>query len=62
MSGNRHTIRNLEPELLIEAKVHVLQTGRRSLGELVSDAIELLIEHETRDDELDSIGGQSSAA
>ncbi|WP_299632085.1 hypothetical protein [uncultured Roseobacter sp.] len=62
MSGNRHTIRNLDPELLVEAKVHVLQTGRRSLGELVSDAIELLIEHETREDELDHVCGQSSAA
>ncbi|GFE64926.1 hypothetical protein [Litoreibacter roseus] len=62
MSGNRHTIRNLDPELLVEAKVHVLQTGRRSLGELISDAIELLIEHETRDDELDHVCGQSSAA
>jgi hypothetical protein len=50
MSGTRNTIRNLDPDLVTEAKVHVLQTGRRSLGELVTDAIELLIDHETSDD------------
>ena len=51
MSENRHTIRNLDRELVIEARVHALQTGRRGLGELVSDAIELLIAHETEDEE-----------
>ena len=50
MSGTRNTIRNLDPDLVVEAKVHVLQTGRRTLGELVTDAIELLIDHETRED------------
>jgi hypothetical protein len=50
MSGTRNTIRNLDPDLVTEAKVHVLQTGRRSLGELVTDAIELLIDQETSDD------------
>lgn len=50
MSGTRNTIRNLDPDLVTEAKVHVLQTGRRTLGELVTDAIELLIDHETSDD------------
>jgi len=54
MSGTRNTIRNLDPELVVEAKVHVLQTGRRSLGELVTDAIELLIHHETREDAQDA--------
>ncbi len=54
MLGTRNTIRNLDPELVVEAKVHVLQTGRRSLGELVTDAIELLIDHETREDAQDA--------
>lgn len=54
MSENRHTIRNLDHDLMVEAKVHVLQTGRRTLGELVSDAIELLIEHENREDASDN--------
>lgn len=51
MQNNRHTIRNLDRELIIEARIHVLQTGRRSLGELISDAIELLIENETADED-----------
>lgn len=50
MTGTRNTIRNLDPDLVTEAKIHVLQTGRRTLGELVSDAIELLIEQETSDE------------
>ncbi|QTN35037.1 hypothetical protein [Cognatishimia activa] len=50
MSGTRNTIRNLDPELVTDAKIHALQTGRRTLGELVSDAIEMLIEQETRDE------------
>ncbi|MCH2249291.1 MAG: hypothetical protein MK042_05785 [Cognatishimia sp.] len=50
MSGTRNTIRNLDPELVIDAKIHALQTGRRTLGELVSDAIEMLIEQETPSD------------
>jgi plasmid stability protein len=50
MSENRHTIRNLDRELVIEARVHALQTGRSTLGELVTDAIELLIEQETVDE------------
>ncbi len=51
MQENRHTIRNLDRDLIVDARIHVLQTGRRSLGELVSDAIHLLIEQETLDEE-----------
>lgn len=49
MSENRHTIRNLDRDLIIEARIHALQTGRCTLGELVTDAIELLIKYETTD-------------
>ena len=62
MSKNRHTIRNIDHDLMIEAKVHVLQTGRRTLGELVSDAIELLIYHETREVDQDTAEGLPSLA
>lgn len=54
MSENRHTIRNLDRNLVMEARVHALQTGRRTLGELVTDAIELLIEQETLDENDDT--------
>ena len=62
MSGTRNTIRNLNPDLVTEAKVHVLQTGRSTLGELVTDAIELLIDHETREDAYDASDGRSALA
>ena len=52
MSENRQTIRNLDRDLVVNARIHALQTGRRTLGELVSDAIELLIDHETHDEQL----------
>jgi len=51
MSENRHTIRNLDPELITQARIHVLQTGRATLGELVSDAVTMLIEYETQEDD-----------
>lgn len=51
MQENRHTIRNLDRDLIVDARIHVLQTGRRSLGELVTDAIQLLILEETLDEE-----------
>lgn len=51
MQENRHTIRNLDRDLIIDARIHVLQSGRRSLGELVTDAIQLLILEETLDEE-----------
>lgn len=51
MQENRHTIRNIDRDLIIDARIHALQTGRCSLGELVSDAIQLLIEQETIEEE-----------
>lgn len=51
MQENRHTIRNLDRDLIIDARIHVLQSGRRSLGELVTDAIQLLLLEETLDEE-----------
>lgn len=51
MSENRHTIRNLDPELITQARIHVLQTGRATLGELVSEAVAMLIEYETQEDD-----------
>lgn len=60
MSGTRNTIRNLDPDLVTEAKVHVLLSGRLTLGELVTDAIELLIDHEAREDAQDACGDRSA--
>ncbi|MEM7005151.1 MAG: hypothetical protein AAF498_04670 [Pseudomonadota bacterium] len=51
MQETRHTIRNLDPDLMIEAKIHVLQTGRRTLGDLINEAIAALIDRETQDEE-----------
>ena len=50
MQKTRHTIRNLSRDLIVDARIHALQTGRHSLGELVTDAIELLIDQETIDE------------
>jgi len=52
----------VDPDLVTEAKVHVLQTGRRTLGELVTDAIELLIDHETREDPQDASDDRTALA
>ncbi len=46
MQATRHTFRNIPKDLVLEAKIHALQT-ERTLGELVSDAIEQLIAEET---------------
>lgn len=51
MSENRHTIRNLDPELITQARIHVLQTGRVNLGELFNEAVAMLIEYETQEGE-----------
>ena len=46
MHTTRHTFRNIPKNLILEAKIHALQT-ERTLGQLVSDALEFLIEEET---------------
>lgn len=46
MQATRHTFRNIPKDLILEAKIHALQT-ERTLGELVSDALEFLIAEET---------------
>lgn len=46
MQHTRHTFRNIPSGVILEAKIHALQTDR-TLGQLVSDALEYLIEEET---------------
>ena len=38
MSDTRKTIRNIDPEVLLDARVYALQT-ERTLGELVSESL-----------------------
>ena len=38
MEHTRNTIRHLEPDLLIEARILALQTGQR-LGDVINDAL-----------------------
>ncbi|MCG7492948.1 hypothetical protein MHM86_05280 [Thalassobius sp. Cn5-15] len=45
MSSTRHTFRNIPDELILEAKIHALQTGR-TLSQLVQDALEYLMSEE----------------
>lgn len=45
MSSTRHTFRNIPDDIILEAKIHALQTDR-TLGELVTDALENLFETE----------------
>lgn len=42
MSDTRHTIRNIDPETVLNARVYALQTGR-TLGELVSESLEFFM-------------------
>jgi len=45
MAKDRHTIRNLNPELLLEARILALQTGR-TLGETLNHALEYYLSEE----------------
>ena len=46
MQTTRHTFRNIPKDLILEAKIHALQT-ERTLGQLVSDSLEYLIAEES---------------
>ena len=49
MQTHRHTIRNIDPDLILEARILALQTGR-TLGELVTEALEAFIDEADDDD------------
>lgn len=46
MSDTRHTFRNIPPDVILDAKIHALQT-ERTLGQMVADALTFLIAEET---------------
>lgn len=49
MSSDRKTIRNIDPDVLLEAKIYALQHGL-SLGNLISQSLEFFI-HEVEFEE-----------
>ncbi|WP_306142631.1 hypothetical protein [Roseibium sp. MMSF_3412] len=46
MQTTRHTIRNIDPQLLLEARILALQTDQR-LGDIVNQALDCFIEDAT---------------
>jgi len=57
MQTHRHTIRNIDPELIIEARIYALQIGL-TLGELVNCSLEWYM---SGDEEVDSVGANQSS-
>lgn len=43
MQNHRHTVRNIDPDLILEARMLALQTGQR-LGDVINEALELYLE------------------
>lgn len=50
MQTTRHTIRNIDPQLLLEARILALQTDQR-LGDIVNQALDCFIEYAASDDD-----------
>jgi len=50
MNPNRYTIRNLDPELMLEARLLAVQ-NRQTLGEIVSEALAYYLVED--DDDID---------
>ena len=42
MADNRKTIRNIDPDVLIDARVYAIQTGR-TLGDLITESLEFFM-------------------
>jgi hypothetical protein len=61
MGYQRHTIRHLDPDLLLEARIFALQTGQR-LGDVVNQAIDFFISEESEgiEDTVASVDDRSS--
>lgn len=58
MQKKRHTVRNLDPELLKEARIHAIETGQ-TLGDVINESLEIYFELEEEDvgSDLPSIAG-----
>ena len=54
MADNRHTIRNLDKDLIVEARIYALQTGQ-SLGEVMNSTMDFFFANidDTVDYEID---------
>ncbi len=50
MEHHRHTIRNLDKNLILDARIHALQTGQ-TLGELINDCLEFFLSEQEEADE-----------
>lgn len=51
MKQRRHTIRHIDPNLFLEARILALRTGQR-VGDIINEALEkFLEEHEWDEDE-----------
>lgn len=50
MQTNRHTIRHLSPDLLMEAKILAIQSRLR-LGDVINDALDTYLDEMTQTDE-----------
>ena len=50
MQDHRHTVRNIDPDLILEARMLALQTGQR-LGDVINEALELLLDDRDHDDQ-----------
>lgn len=42
MGADRHTIRNIEPAIMLQARIYALQTGR-TLGEMITVSLEFFM-------------------
>lgn len=54
MQQTRQSIRNIDPAIWIEARIHALQTGE-CMGELINRSLELLLSEETDDEEVEQL-------
>lgn len=50
MNPNRYTIRNLDPDLMMEARLMAVQ-NRQTLGEIVSEALAYYFDEDDVDDD-----------
>jgi hypothetical protein len=50
MQNHRHTVRNIDPDLILEARMLALQTGQR-LGDVINEALESFLEDTDLTDE-----------
>ena len=51
MTQSRHTIRNIDPEIMLEARVFSVQNSQ-TLGDTVSEALEFYLSNIADDDDV----------